>query len=58
VLWVQPALYDAEGLLALPTLGWQRGRSGVEPPARLRFIPEAPGGAFGFTVACGERHII
>jgi tRNA(Ile)-lysidine synthase len=56
VLWVQPALFDAEGLLSLPTLSWRRPD---EPaPAQLRFIPEAPVGAFGFTVACGERHII
>ena len=49
VLWAQPTLWDSEGLLALPTLGWGRA---VEPaPARVRFIPEAPAGGFGFTVA-------
>jgi tRNA(Ile)-lysidine synthase len=58
VLWVQPVLHDAVGLLALPTLGWQRGGSGPGEPAQLRFIPEAPAGAFGFTVAYGQRHII
>jgi tRNA(Ile)-lysidine synthase len=56
VLWVQPAVHDAHGLLALPTLGWSREKG--PKPLQLRFIPEAPLGGFGFTVACGERHII
>jgi len=56
VLWVQPAVRDARGLLALPTLGWRR-EAGANP-LLLRFNPEAPAGAFGFTVAWRERHII
>ena len=56
VLWVQPAVHDAQGLLALPTLGWSREKGAKA--LQLRFIPEAPLGGFGFTVACGERHII
>jgi len=56
VLWVQPAVHDGAGLAALPTLGWHRLQGAN--PLRLRFIPEAPSGAFGFTVACSERHII
>ena len=56
ILWVQPAVHDGDGLLAVPTLGWRRGEGAI--PLALRFIPEAPVGAFGFTVACDERHII
>jgi len=55
--WPLPTLADGQGLLALPALGWHRP-GGRVAGFDLRFRPQPPAGSFGFTVACGQRHII